>query len=123
MIPDIPPKWVIQAARTSLNKHGNYQEYYSVLCAYYQVKFLNANINREKCKSLGENVIACYCVEVNRHVVYTKENSMSENTALHEFFHHLTHQLNLNVESKAAEILCDSFAKAVIHKGNLSEGD
>lgn len=104
----LPPTWVMRAARKRLLKTNSWEDYYSILTAFYGVPSLSARVNPR----IKHTVIAEYrswsnCVE-------SREDSMSEHTALHELFHHLVFSKNCKPKDEEAEqALADSFADAL----------
>ena len=87
---EIPPPYVLKAAREALAKSSNYIQYVSILSLYYQVARPNGPVTyEEECKKEGPRVIACYDPKLR--TIYCLGKTMKEDSVLHEFYHYLSH--------------------------------
>lgn len=113
LIPDAPPKWVLKAARKALNKARTWRSYYDVLTAYYGLKRLSAVV----VPSIPEGTIARYDANllVNP-TVETRAKTMNDQTALHEFFHHLFYSTRHTHEGEGEQELADTFAEECLRR-------
>ena len=111
MIVDIPPAWVVRAARARLNApNGNWEDYYAVLCAWYSVPTLKAKVN----PAISPNTIAQYTYGTN--LVESRAKTFRESTALHEFFHYMVDQTRRTHYGEAEQALADSFAEECLKR-------
>ena len=109
-IPDIPPAWVIHAARAEIKKTNNWVMYLDVLCAYYQIPSIKGVVDVDQ-KKVPKIALAMY--DPRDQTFYTKTEKISESTALHEFFHHLKFSKGLKISADAEDALANAFAFAI----------
>ena len=107
VILDVPPKWVLQAARAGLNKTGNWEGYYDVLTNFYGIHSLNAVIDTTLDQGIAAQYDARYLINPT---VQCRTKTMSDNTAIHEFFHHLFYSTRHKHEGEGEQRLADAFA-------------
>jgi hypothetical protein len=114
---DLPPDWIIRAAKHALNKSGHWTEAMDVFCAYYEVPKVHYLVNSEK---VPQKAIACYMPDIGNieGLCYSKSNEISANTAFHELAHHLNHFLfkTCRLEDKANEAFAEIFAEEMTRK-------
>ena len=112
----ITPLWVLKAARANLYRTGRWVDYYHVLTAFYGIPPVEGVVvNPEIPKGLPTNTIAWYTHRTK--TVSTAVPNMSEQTALHEFFHHLVDEVcgSFIPDREAEDRLADSFATTVLN--------
>ncbi len=113
MIPDIPPKWIIEAAREALDTKNHWVDYYDVLSEYYGIAIVKAYNNPKK---VSETAIASYYPSDNPPTIYGGKDDYAEVTALHEFFHHLASEKELEYSKVKSEALANSFSREIIRR-------
>lgn len=109
----VPPAWVIKAARAELARTKHWVDYYNVLTAYYRVLPISQAFVDP---SLAPTIVAQYRAAgfFSQPTVVSRESGMSEHTALHELFHHLVYEKGARPKHfQAEQALADAFADAV----------
>ena len=104
---DIPPAWVIKAARSALKRTNYWNEAYTVLSAYYGVPEVKNLCNDDR---VPKGAAACYYAFEK--TVYGKKKGMNTWTAMHEFAHHLCASL-IPIGGEAEQAFCDEFSTAI----------
>ncbi|OLD02446.1 MAG: hypothetical protein AUJ07_08635 [Crenarchaeota archaeon 13_1_40CM_3_53_5] len=100
-----PPAWVLRAARARLNRTHKWSAYFDVMSVYYDIAPVKALVNPQ----LGSKIVAQYS-STPAPLIESKAETMSEQTALHEFFHHLFHQRRRRHSGEGEQALADQFA-------------
>jgi hypothetical protein len=111
---DIPPHWVLVAAKRAMNETNHWSDCLDVLAAYYGVPNVTARVEPSKVSS---SATACYVREKpgQEPMIYTKEDRISADTAFHEFGHHLQATLLKGRLSKQTnEHFAEAFAEAMV---------
>jgi hypothetical protein len=104
---DLPPRFILKAAKRALTKTNFWSSAYNILSAYYGLPKLGAYINAAM---VPKDAIACYYATSNS--TYAKDKAMSDYTGLHEFAHHLCAK-RLSIGGEAEQQFCDVFAEEV----------
>ena len=110
---DVPPRWIMIAAKKTMKETNRWSDCYDVLAAYYGVRKVTARVDPER---VSDSAIACYVKHGpgEEPMIYTKESQVSSNVAFHEFGHHLQATLLKGRLSKMAnEHFADSYAEAM----------
>lgn len=114
---ELPPSWVLNAARAELRRTNHWIDYYHVLTAYYKVTPLKRS---QRDSNLPPDVVAVY--RPSEPCVLTRAPSMTEQTALHELFHHLVKEKSARPKQfQAEQALADAFAAAVLGRADFHE--
>lgn len=106
--PEIPPAWVLKAARANLDRTHSWPDYYSVLDDFYGLPHVGAQVD----SSIKAGTLAVYRYATK--TIYSRDKTMSDATAIHEYFHHLTHLLNISTSGEEGQQLADAFAQACL---------
>lgn len=100
---DVPPAWVLKAAKSNRKGIHYWDQFYQVLCQWYHVANITAIVDTSI-----QNCIANY--SGSEFTVRSKTTSMTNWTGLHEFFHHLCYVKRSGHNGEAEQALADAFA-------------
>jgi len=122
---DLPPKWIIKAARLALKKKNRWSDAIAILCSYYGIPLM---LCYKEPAQVSKGAIACYKTSPNGDLGYCyskSPNGSSADTIFHELGHHLNQFLfdhKLNAESN--EAFAEVFAKEMcrLWKKNSTSG-
>ena len=107
--PNIPPKWVFEAACANMKRTNHWIEYYHVLTDWYGISRIGgAYID----STIKPETVAEY--RYASRTVYSRANDMNEHTALHELWHHLVYMLKLTTNGESEQALANAFADACL---------
>jgi len=105
---DIPPLWV---RRASLGFEGfkSWTDAYKILCDYYGIRELSATVRPNE---VPKGAVACY-VRIPPHVL-SKEPTVSHETGVHEFFHHLYAEAGCTYDKAPSEAMTRAYVRTFL---------
>ena len=105
---DIPPLWVRKAA-LSFSGFKGWDGAYKILCDWYNIPPLKSVVD-EKGGTVPKDAVACYYLGT----VYSKGSTMSHDTGIHEFYHHLESMKNREYVKGSSEAVTKAYAEAFL---------
>jgi hypothetical protein len=114
----LPPKWVLEAARSEVNRTNTWDRYFAILAIFYGIKAPKSIQGEAQIAKVQEQfpadqkVVAIYVPHES--TIYALKEGFDESTALHEFFHHLMSNTKLN-DKEAEQALANAYAQACLN--------
>ena len=103
---DLPPRWIIKAAKDALGRVGYWSGALAVLSSYYGVPHMDARNDPSK---VSEKADATY-YQYERTAYFKSTNGSGVWLVMHEFGHHLNAYLLDKIGGEAEQAFCDAFA-------------